>query len=147
MTADDVHRSDARLPRRAVQALSGRRRLRQLAIGIVLVAYCWVASGTKPFTAEALAGVLIPGVALAAIAYGRPPKRIPPPEHLDIAGFSYWMLGVALLFEWEAAAFSDGSHWWHPSLTDLVNLAIAAHPLRTVAMLLWLAVGWGLVKR
>jgi hypothetical protein len=146
MTADDVHRSDARLPRRTIQALSGRRRLRQAAIGVVLVGYCWVASGTKPFTTEALVGVLIPGAVLAAVAIRRP-KRIPPPDRLDIAGFSYWMIGVAVLFEWEAAAFSDGSHWWHPSLTDLVNLAIAAHPLRTVAMVLWLLVGWGLVRR
>jgi hypothetical protein len=147
MTADNVPRSDARLPRRAIQALSGRRRLGQAALGVLVVGYCWVASGTKPFTIEALVGVLIPGAVLAAIAYGRPPKRIPPPESLDIAGFSYWLIGVAVLFEWEAAAFSDGSHWWHPSLTDLVNLAIATHPLRTVAMVLWLLVGWGLVKR
>jgi hypothetical protein len=147
MTADDTHRSAARLPGRAVQAVSRHRRLRQLGIGTVLFGYCWVASATKPFSANALVAVLIPGAVLGAIAYRRPPQRIPPPDSLDIAGFSYWMIGVAVLFEWEASSFSAGSHFWHPSLTDLVNLAIAQHPLRSVAMLLWLLTGWGLVKR
>ena len=82
--------------------------------------------GTSPFSLKALLGVLLPGAVLGVIAYGRPPERFPAPESVDITGFSLWIICVALLFEWEAAAVRDGSPTWHPSLTDLVNPLTAA---------------------
>jgi hypothetical protein len=116
-------------------------------VGTGLVVYCWFAAEAAPFTTKSLLTVLVPGAVLGAIAYGHPPERIPPPERLDILGFSYWILALGLLFEWEASSVRASSHWYHPSLTDLVNPIIHPHPLRSAAMLIWLLVGWGLVKR
>jgi hypothetical protein len=143
MAADDVPRG----PRRPPARLRVRHPVRKAAIGTGLVAYSWVAAGTVPFTRDALLVVLLPGIALAALAYGRPPERIPPPDHMDVAGFSYWAICIAALFEWEASAFRDNALWWHPSLTDLIDPMLGARPVKTAAILIWLLTGWALVRR
>ncbi len=149
MAADDVSRSPGRLgrgpgaPRPRIRGrLAGK-----LAIGAGLVVYSWLAAGTAAFSMVALFAVLLPGTVLAVICIWRPPARIPPPDRLDVAGFSYWAICVAALFEWEASAFKDNSLPWHPALTELVNPLIAAHPLKSAAFLLWLLAGWALVRR
>lgn len=150
MTRDDI------APRRLVSSrLSGlpewtrrgRHPTRSALIAVVLVGYAWVAASAAPFTTRSLVGVIIPGAVLGAIAYGRPPQRIPPPDQLDALGMSYWMIAVGALFEWEASAWRDNSWPWHPSLTNLVNPLLAPHLLKSGAILLWILAGWGLVKR
>jgi hypothetical protein len=123
------------------------RRARAALIGIVLVSYAWVDATAAPFSMRALVGVLIPGVLLAAIAYRWQPDRIAPPERLDITGMSYWIICIALLFEWEASAFRDNSWPWHPSLTNLINPLLSPHPLKSAAIVVWILAGWALVKR
>jgi type IV secretory pathway VirB2 component (pilin) len=125
----------------------GTNRVRTAVIGIILAGYAWAAGGTAPFSATSLVLVLIPGVVLAAIASWWPPQRIPPPEKLDIAGMSYWVICVAALFEWEASAYRDNSLPWHPSLTDLVNPLIGPHIIKSAAIMLWILAGWALVRR
>ncbi|HEV2375085.1 MAG TPA: hypothetical protein VGS19_23375 [Streptosporangiaceae bacterium] len=115
--------------------------------GAGLVGYAWVDAAAAPFTTRAFVGVLIPGAVLAAIAWGRPPERIPPPDDLDVLGMSYWVICLAALFEWEASSFRDNSWPWHPSLTNLINPLIATHPVKTAAILVWILAGWALVKR
>lgn len=131
---------EARLP-------VGARPARNAVIGIGLITYAWILAGTTPFSMKALLGVLLPGAVLGGIAYGRPPERIPPPESVDATGFSYWIICIALLFEWEASAFRDNSPPWHPSLTDLINPLLAPHPVKCAAIVVWLLAGWALVKR
>jgi hypothetical protein len=125
----------------------GGRPVRNSLVGVVIVGYAWFAAGQAPFTSKALLSVLVPGAVLGAIAYGRPPERIPAPESLDLTGFSYWVICLAALFEWEASAFRSGSTWSHPALTDLINPVIAPHPIKSAAIVAWLMAGWGLVKR
>ena len=57
------------------------------------------------------------------------------------------MIILGALFEWEASAFRDESLAWHPSLTDLVNPLLSTHGTKTLAIVLWLMAGWGLVRR
>lgn len=140
MATDDV-------PRRHDSPGRQRNRVRTAAVGIVLAGYAWAAGATAPFSATALVFVLIPGVVLASIAYWWPPERIPPPDKLDITGVSYWAICVAALFEWEASAYKDNSLPWHPSLTDLINPLLGPHPIKSAAFLLWVLVGWALVRR
>ena len=150
MTRDDIAPRQADLGRWSW--LTGRpRRLRltplSALIAAVLVGYAWVDADAPPFTTRSLVGVVIPGAVLAAIAYGRPPRRIPPPAELDTLGISYWLIVVAALFEWEASAFKDNSLRWHPSLTNLIDPLLVPHLLKTGAILVWMMAGWGLVKR
>jgi hypothetical protein len=132
-----------RIPRPALSPRNGRR----LAVGGVVVAYSWFASASAPFSTRALISVLVPGAVLGAIAFRRPPERIPPPDSVDITGFSYWIVALALLFEWEASAFRENANWLHPTLTDLINPLLTPHPVRAGAFVIWLAAGWALVKR
>lgn len=125
----------------------GARPARNAVIAAALIGYAWVVGGTAPFSVRALFGVLLPGVVLGVIAYARPPERIRPPDSVDVAGFSYWIIAIALLFEWEASAVRDGSPWWHPSLTDLINPLLAPHPIKSGAIVIWLLAGWALVRR
>ncbi len=122
-------------------------RARAAAIGIVLAAYAWTAGSAEPFSTTALVMVLIPGVVLAVIAYAWPPARIPAPDKMDIAGMFYWVIAVAALFEWEASAYKDNSLPWHPSLTDLIVPMLGPHIVKSAAILLWILVGWALVRR
>ncbi len=147
MTAEDVtarpavrEPGDARLPADA-------RPARNAMIGVGLISYAWILAGTAPFSLRSLLGVLLPGAVLGGIAYARPPERILPPDSVDAAGFSYWIICIALLFEWEASAVRDNSPPWHPSLTNLINPLISAHPVKCAAIAVWLLAGWALVKR
>jgi hypothetical protein len=150
MTRDDI--APQRAPLRRWSWLSnwprpGRLSARNALIAIALSGYAWVDATAAPFTIRSLVGVLIPGVVLGVIAYGRPPRRIPPPGELDILGASYWLIAVAALFEWEASAFRDNSLRWHPSLTNLIDPLLAPHLMKAAAILVWIMAGWGLVKR
>jgi hypothetical protein len=158
MAADDVPlwpdlppRERSRRWRSGRPALPPRRpvnpALRKAAAGAVLIAYSWFAAAAVPFSRNALLIVLLPGAALAVIACLRPPKRIPPPGRLDLAGFSYWAVAVVALFEWEASAFKDGAPRWHPALTTLIDPALGSRPLRAAGILIWLFAGWALVRR
>ncbi|HTS97927.1 MAG TPA: hypothetical protein VMI33_15045 [Streptosporangiaceae bacterium] len=147
MATDDIPRWPHRPPGRPGIRVLGRHPLRASLIGLGLAAYSWIAAGTVPFTRNALLIVLLPGAVAAVIAYGRPPRRIPAPQSMDVAGFSYWAIAVTALFEWEASGFRDSSPWWHPSLTELINPTLDAHPVKAVAILVWLLSGWALVRR
>jgi hypothetical protein len=125
----------------------GARPARNAIIGAGVIGYAWLLGGTAPFSTRALLGVLLPGAVLGVLALARPPERIPAPESVDLAGFSYWIISIALLFEWEASAVRDSLMPAHPSLTDLINPLIAPHPLKAAAIVVWLLAGWALVKR
>jgi hypothetical protein len=155
-TPADVGPADRTTRPRAVEARPepsetwlplGARPARNAVIGVGLLSYAWILAGTAPFSMKALIGVLVPGAVLGGIAYGRPPERIPPPKSVDLTGFSYWIICIALLFEWEASAVRDNTTTWHPSLTDLINPLIAPQPVKCAAIVVWLMAGWALVKR
>ncbi len=136
-----------RIPRPSEGPLPlGARPARNAIIGAGVLGYAWLLGGTAPFSTRALLGVLLPGAVLGVIAFARPPERIPAPESVDMAGFSYWIICIALLFEWEASAVRD-SLPVHPSLTDLINPLLAPHPIKAAAIVVWLLAGWALVKR
>jgi len=116
-------------------------------LGGGLAGYAWVAAAAAPFSRGALVAVLVPGALLGAIAVARPPERIPPPDHLDATGMSYWMICLAAFFEWEASAWRDSSWPWHPSFTNLIDPLLAPHLVKTLAILVWVLAGWALVRR
>lgn len=137
-------------PRRPLRYLASRRPAHPVLatlIGAGLVVYAWVVAAAEPFSRGALLGVVIPGAVLGAIAYGRPPERIAPPEEIDGIGVSYWLICLTLFFEWEASAWRDNSWPWHPSFTNLIDPMLGPHPIKTAAILVWLMAGWALVRR
>ena len=91
MTENSSAETAARRPGPAAESRLplGARPARNAVIGAGLIAYAWIVGGTAPFGMKALAGVMLPGAVLGVIAYARPPERIPAPESVDLAGFSY----------------------------------------------------------
>lgn len=124
-----------------------RRRARIALLGTGVAAYSWVAGMLAPFTLISLISVLIPIGIIAVMAYSLGPRRIPAPRRLDITGVSYWALAVILFFEWEAAGYRDGSHWWHPTLSIVLSPWMRHHIIKSAAFAVWLIAGWGLAKR
>ena len=126
-------------------------RPRRLAVLVLLSAglavYAWVVAATVPFSRGALIGVILPGAVLGTIALARPPERIPPPDELDMTGMSYWVICLAVFFEWEASAWRDNSWPWHPSFTNLIGPLMEPHLLKSAVILVWLLAGWALVRR
>jgi len=112
-----------------------------------LAVYAWVVAAAAPFSRGALVGVVIPGAVVGLVASVRPPERIPPPAELDMIGMSYWMICLAVFFEWEASAWRDSSWPWHPSFTNLIDPLLGPHLVKTAAVLVWLLAGWALVRR
>jgi hypothetical protein len=147
---DGRRRRSGRLGRWPGQAAWSRRPAQLwlvAAIAAGLAIYAWVDGSAVPFSRGAFVGVVIPGAVLAAIAYGRPPERIPPPKELDTIGMSYWVITLAAFFEWEASAWRDNSWPWHPSFTNLIDPLLGPHPIKSAAILVWILAGWALVRR
>ena len=90
-----------------VELPAGARPARNAIVAAAVIGYAWLLGGAAPFSARALIEVLLPGAVLGVIAYARPPERIPAPESVDTLGLSYWIIALALLFEWEASAVRD----------------------------------------
>ena len=147
MAAENADKAEIRRDAGESRLPLGARPARNGVIAAGLIAYAWYLGGSAPFSTRALVGVLVPGAVLGAIAYGWPPDRVPPPERIDPAGLSYWIICIALLFEWEASAVRDNSPPWHPALTTLIDPLIAPHPVKCAAIVIWLLAGWALVKR
>jgi hypothetical protein len=147
MATGDVPRVPERPPGRLRRPAPSGRQVVKTVIGTVLVAYSWFAASTEPFTRNGLLIVLLPGAVVGVVAYGWPVRRIRPPDRLDRNGSLCWAIAIGALFEWEASAFRDFTNSWHPPLSDLVNPVLGVHPLKMVAMLMWLLTGWGLVRR
>src|SRR5262249_8072405 len=150
MATKDVPRGGdrpRRRPRVSLWAARPENPMRPPGIGLAPAAAPGGAGATPAVSATWLVLWLFPGLLLAAIAVAWPPQRIPPPERLDITGMFYWVIAVAALFEWEASAWKDDSLPWHPSLTDLINPLLDPHIVKSAAILLWILVGWALVRR
>lgn len=125
----------------------GGRLAAKTAVVAALLGYAWAAGQTAPFTRTSLLAVLAPGAVLAVLAYGFPVRRDPAPDRIGLTGAFYWVIAIAALFEWEASAFRDFTSTWHPPLSTLVSPALAIHPVKAIAVFLWLLTGWGLVRR
>ncbi|HUK68209.1 MAG TPA: hypothetical protein VLW50_05570 [Streptosporangiaceae bacterium] len=125
----------------------GKHPVRTATVGVGVAGYSWLAGGISAFTGVATISVAVPCVVLAMIVFRWPPERIPPPERLDITGASYWAIAAMLFFEWEASAFRDGSHWWHPTLSAATGPLLHQHVVKSALFAAWLLTGWGLIRR
>jgi hypothetical protein len=121
--------------------------LRTAVVGTGVAGYSWMAGGIASFTTAATVAVAIPWVVLGMVACWWPPKRIPPPDRLDVTGTSYWAMAAIVFFEWEAAGFRDGSLWWHPTLSVVTGSLLDYHVVKSAAFAAWLMAGWGLIRR
>ena len=120
-------------------------------IGLVLVvAYSWWASGVAPFSAPADVALAIPVVLVALLSFGQPLHR-PRADPLEPATWRRtwpWatLLFIALGLEVAAVALGGRSSAV-PTLSTVVDHALAGHGVRFALFVTWLAFGsWPLVR-
>ena len=107
------------------------------------MAYAWWAAGLRPFTWPALVAVVVAGTAVIVLA-GRARRR--PPEDKG-RGVLVWAVLFALLAGWELAAYVQHPRADHPALSSLADQVLDGRPARTLAFVVWLAVGADLARR
>jgi hypothetical protein len=122
--------------------------LPRTAIGTVALtvvgAYAWWATSLRPFTLPSLIAVLAAGGAAAAAGAALIPRDARPVRlhHPEVwAG-----LGAAVAL-WELVSFVQHPRSEHPTLSSLTNTVFASHPVRTLGLLLWFALGAWLARR
>jgi hypothetical protein len=102
---------------------------------------------TRNGTLVATVLVVIGGVAILGVG-----RLLPPPRRLVLEKIT---LGAALIWGtlfvafniWELGTFLLGDNEHHPTFSALTAPALAWFPIRTLAALLWLAVGWRALER
>ena len=127
---------------------NGGTALRFLLVTAGLVAYGYWATGRAPFGASAYVAVGIPiGLATAAALVGRgwsPPRRTP--VLVTVRSAWPWLLIGGLMVGLEIVALAlGGRSATVPTLSTVVDHALAWHLARLLLFAGWLIIGWSLV--
>ena len=104
---------------------------------LAATAYAWWASGLQPFSASATVAVLGAGVAAALL--GRRRTDLTPADRVPTAAVAPWCALFAALATWQLVAYVQGPRSEHPTLSYLVNAVVDARPVRSLALVAWLA--------
>jgi hypothetical protein len=114
-------------------------------------AFAIVVGGLERYSWPVTVSVIVPGVIALLIARSTPEAAGPDPE-IDRTGTALWIavfVGIAI---WELVNFVlqpdrlTGSYD-HPTLSTLFNTYATGHAGQSLALFLWLAIGWWLVER
>lgn len=114
-----------------------------------IAAYAWWAAGLSPFTTAADVAVALPvaGLAVAAILIPTGPQS---PRSAGRLGYRAlpWVGILAVAVGLEAAGLAlGGRSQTVPTLSTVVDHALAWQGVRFLLFLAWLALGWALVVR
>ncbi|WP_157224148.1 hypothetical protein [Nocardia paucivorans] len=133
---------------RSVPARGSRRR--RAALLTVLLGIAAAGAATTPFGRPATALVVV----LAAVAMVRavtlPSHPVPTDRRLG-SGLMLWSALIAVLLAWELFSLLRQPEWNRPdpsapTLSTLLDPALEHGPWRLVGWLLWLVVGWRLLR-
>ena len=112
-----------------------------------------VAAGTfGRYSWPATVVIILPGVAVLALAWRGPLPGAPALTRPDRRGAWLWAGVFVALALWELAALLlqpslTTDSYAHPTISVLSDPALASHPGRAAIMVVWLAFGWFLVQR
>jgi hypothetical protein len=112
-----------------------------------IAAYAWIAAGLRPFTLSEEVLVAIPALLGLALA-----TRTPGTTRTDSADASWrgsaaiWLGLVAIAAVWELSALFSSPRSAHPTLSVIADSVMSVHPGRALVFVLWLALGWVLVR-
>ncbi len=112
-------------------------------------AYAWWATGVAPFTTGAYLAVALPvaGLVVAALVLPAPPRWRRPADRPWYRALPWiGLLAVAVAIETAGLALG-GRSTGVPTLSTVVDHALAWHAVRFVLFLAWLALGWAPVAR
>jgi hypothetical protein len=113
--------------------------------------YSWIAAGFRPFTTTEDVLVAIPAIAVLVLACRPSPASSPPivdqpARRTSRRSVVVWIALVVLATVWELTALFSSPRADHPTLSVIADNIMSVHPGRALMFLLWLALGWVLVK-
>ena len=116
------------------------------------VAYAVIVGAFGRYSWPATLAVVLPGSVVLIVTWrekGYPRRDVPP---LDAIGAIAWVSAFVGLALWELAALllqpsltTDSAA--HPTISVLTDPLLATHPGRSIALLLWLGLGWFILQR
>jgi len=114
--------------------------------------YAAVVGSFSRYSWPATAGVVVLGAIVVLIGWSGPLRPRPDPGRLPLPGTALWggLLVAAGLWELGALLEQPGltvSSAAHPTISTLTDPLLGSHGGRTVALAVWLLVGWLLVER
>lgn len=148
-------RAAAGEPASSVPLQSGRESLGRtsgIALLVAGVLYAAVVGSFSRFSWPATIGVVGVATAMIIIGWHGPVRRCPDAGRLPRAGAALWggtLLAGGLWELWSLARQPslDVTSWAHPTISALTDPLLASHPGRSLALAVWLLLGWYLVRR
>ena len=111
---------------------------------VIAAVYSWVAAGLRPFTLAEEVMVAIPALAVFAAAWR--PSRPPAAVRWSRPSVALWLALVVLTVGWELLAYFSTPRHDHPTLSVIADEIMSVHVGRALMFLLWLGLGWLLVR-
>ena len=120
-----------------------------LALGVV---YAALVGSFIRYSWQATAGVIALGAAVVAAGWRGPLRRRPDPGPLPLPGAALWGVLLVAAGLWELSSLFQQpdlstTSYAHPTISALTDPLLASHAGRSVALAVWLAIGWFLVER
>jgi len=127
-----------------------RVRRRQLLIAAALLAaaiWAWFGSGVRTFTRPAEVLTFVPGLVVLVLTL-RPSAELhrPPKTALRRTSALPWVGLAGLILVWELTELFSQPRAGHPTMSSISNALLSTRVTRFLGYLVWLAVGWMLVR-
>jgi hypothetical protein len=130
---------------------AGRRRPSSLALAFA-IAYAFLVGGFARYSWPATVAVVIPGTIALVVAWRDGADHPPAVGPIDRVGAVAWASVFVVAGLWELTALllqpsltTDSAA--HPTISVLTDPILATHPGRSIALLLWAAGGWFVMRR
>lgn len=111
------------------------------------VVYSWIVGGIPSFTLAANIAVFSTGFVVLVIAFAHPPARKPRGRPVTRKAVVCWSLALGLFTVVEMINLFLGSTHPHPTWSVLIAPILENHFAKSVAVFLWLRIGWILLHR
>ena len=129
--------------------MSGRR----ATLIAVAIAYAALLASTTPFTTEAdvvTAVALVAGTVVVALGLARSRSVPVAPavvgDSVEHGSALAWLVLLAVVTGWELYSFFGGPRPLHPTLSTLYDLASRWPVAKAAIVLVWLGLGWELLR-
>lgn len=126
------------------------RRLALATAGIGALVWAWFGSGVRTFTRPAEVLTFLPGLAVllltlrpSASAAGIGTAALPPDRRWSVLP---WVVVLAAIVGWELVELFSKPRSLHPTISSVMDSLLSTHPSRFVGYLVWLVLGWLLVR-
>ncbi len=139
-----------------VEPTGAARTVANLRLSPVMVmgglAYAVLVGGFARYSWPATIAVVVPAAAGVAVSWQQPARADTDADRVDAGGAVVWASVFVALALWELAALLlqpslTTESYAHPTISFLMDPVLASHLGRSIALCLWLASGWYLVRR